>query len=33
MGAHGVSATFTVDVGYKPFAVFAFMLFEGQRSR
>jgi len=27
-GAHGLSATFTVDAGYKAFAVSAFMLFE-----
>ena len=30
MGAHGISAVFTVDAGYKAFAVFAFMLFEAQ---
>jgi hypothetical protein len=31
MGAHGLSAAFTVDAGYKAFAASAFMLFEAQR--
>ena len=31
MGAHGLSAAFTVDAGSKAFAVSAFMLFEAQR--
>ena len=30
-GAHGLSATFTVDAGYEAFAVSAFLLFEAQR--
>ena len=33
MGPHGLSAAFTVDAGYRAFAVSAFMLFEAQRSR
>jgi hypothetical protein len=31
MGAHGLSAAFTVDAGYKAIAIPAFMLFEAQR--
>jgi len=31
MGAHGLSAAFTVDAGYETFAVPAFMLVETQR--
>jgi hypothetical protein len=30
MGAHGLSAAFTVDAGYRAFAVTAFMLLEGR---
>jgi hypothetical protein len=33
MGAHGLSAAFTVDAGYKGFGVSAFMFFEAQRRR
>ena len=33
MGAHGLSATFTVDAGHKAFAVSAFMLLEAQRNK
>jgi len=32
MGAHGLSAVFAVDAGYKAFAVSAFMRLEAQRS-
>jgi hypothetical protein len=31
MGAHGLSAVFTVDAGYEAFAVSAFTLVEAQR--
>jgi hypothetical protein len=31
MGAHGLSAAFTVDVGYEALAVSAFLLLEAQR--
>jgi hypothetical protein len=33
MGAHGLSAAFTVDAGYRAFAVTAFMLLEAQRNK